>query len=106
VSVIGQQISHYRVLSRIGQGGMGEVFLAEDLSLDRKVALKFLPTRQADDESARRRLIREAHSAARLDHPFICKVYEVGQSDGQPFIAMEYVEGTTLGRQIAHGPLH
>jgi eukaryotic-like serine/threonine-protein kinase len=105
VSVIGQQISHYRILSRIGQGGMGEVFLAEDLSLDRKVALKFLPTTRADDESARRRLIREAHSAARLDHPFICKIYEVGQSDGQPFIAMEYVEGTTLGRHIAHGPL-
>jgi tetratricopeptide (TPR) repeat protein/predicted Ser/Thr protein kinase len=105
VSVIGQQISHYRILSRIGQGGMGEVFLAEDLSLDRKVALKFLPTTRADDQSARRRLIREAHSAARLDHPFICKIYEVGQSDGQPFIAMEYVEGTTLGRQIAQGPL-
>jgi tetratricopeptide (TPR) repeat protein/predicted Ser/Thr protein kinase len=103
--VIGKQISHYRILSRIGQGGMGEVFLAQDLSLDRKVALKFLPTTRADDEGARRRLIREAHSAARLDHPFICKIYEVGQSDDQPFIAMEYVEGTTLGRQIAQGPL-
>jgi len=103
--VIARQISHYRILSRIGQGGMGEVYLAQDLSLDRKVALKFLPATQADDHSARRRLVREAHSAARLDHPFICKIYEVGQSDEQPFIAMEYVEGTTLRDRIAHRPM-
>jgi tetratricopeptide (TPR) repeat protein/predicted Ser/Thr protein kinase len=103
--VIGTQISHYRILSRIGQGGMGEVYLAQDLTLDRKAALKFLPTTQSADQSARKRLAREAQSAARLDHPFICKVYEVGQADDRPFIAMEYVEGTTLKDRLAAGPL-
>jgi eukaryotic-like serine/threonine-protein kinase len=93
--VIGSHISHYRILSKIGQGGMGEVYLAEDLQLDRKVALKFLPEGQASDETARRRLLREANAAARLDHPFITKVYEVGEgaspagAPGIPFIAME-----------------
>ena len=109
--MIGSQISHYRILSKIGQGGMGEVYLAEDLQLDRKVALKFLPEGQAPDETARRRLLREANAAARLDHPFITKVYEVGEgapaagAPGIPFIAMELVEGETLKARLARGPL-
>ena len=109
--MIGSQISHYRILSKIGQGGMGEVYLAADLHLDRKVALKFLPEGQAPDETARRRLLREANAAARLDHPFITKVYEVGEGapaagdPGIPFIAMELVEGETLKARLARGPL-
>jgi serine/threonine protein kinase/tetratricopeptide (TPR) repeat protein len=84
---------------------MGEVYLAEDLQLDRKVALKFLPEEQAGEESARRRLLREANAAARLDHPFITKVYEVGEGGTRPFIAMELVEGATLKDRIIRGPL-
>jgi eukaryotic-like serine/threonine-protein kinase len=106
--VIGSQISHYRILSKIGKGGMGEVYLAEDLQLDRKVALKFLPDGQVPDETSRRRLLREANAAARLDHPFITKVYEVGQGDaapGIPFIAMELIEGETLRERLARGPM-
>src|SRR5262245_57396900 len=103
--MIGTQVTHYRIVSRIGQGGMGEVYLAQDLTLDRRAALKFLPATQSSDESARKRFAREAHAAARLDHPFICKVYEVGQSGDRPFIAMEYVDGTTLRDRLAAGPL-
>jgi eukaryotic-like serine/threonine-protein kinase len=93
--VVGSEISHYRIDALIGRGGMGEVYLARDLTLGRKVALKFLPG-EPDDASGRDRLVREAQSAARLDHPFICKIYEVAESGGRAFIAMEYVEGTTL----------
>ena len=103
--MVGRQVSRFRVLSSIGQGGMGQVYLAEDPSLHRKVALKFLPADLSADDTARQRLVQEARAAASLDHPFICKVYEVGVSDDQPFIAMEYVEGTTLGDRIARGPL-
>ena len=84
---------------------MGEVYLAEDLSLGRKVALKFLPASHTGDDSARERLLREAQAAASLDHPFICKVYEVGVSDDHPFIAMEYVDGTALNEKLAAGGL-
>lgn len=83
---------------------MGDVYLARDPSLDRRVALK-LPATHQTDETARRRLVDEALAAARLDHPFICKVYEAGESDGRPFIAMEYVEGTPLRDRLAAGPL-
>ena len=106
--MIGSQISHYRILSKIGKGGMGEVYVAEDLRLDRKVALKFLPEGQVPDETSRRRLLREANAAARLDHPFITKVYEVGQGDAAPqlpFIAMELVEGETLRERLTRGPM-
>jgi eukaryotic-like serine/threonine-protein kinase len=103
--MIGRQFSRYRVLSPIGEGGMAEVYLAEDLSLSRKVALKLLPAARTGDDSARQRLFQEAQSAASLDHPFVCKVYEVGRTDEQPFIAMEYVEGTTLKDRLAGGPL-
>ncbi len=103
--MIGQQISHYRIVRRIGEGGMGEVYLAQDLTLDRLVALKFPLRDQLGDEHARKRLMREAQAAAGLDHPFVCKVFEVDDADGQPFIAMEYVDGTTLKERIAAGPL-
>jgi serine/threonine protein kinase/tetratricopeptide (TPR) repeat protein len=86
----------YRMLSPLGAGGMGEVFLAEDTRLERRVAVKLLPASAAEDAVARERLRREALAAAALDHPFICKVYEIGDADGRFFIVMEYVEGETL----------
>jgi serine/threonine-protein kinase len=101
--MIGKALGHYRILEKIGQGGMGEVFLAEDASLHRKVALKFLPTEMQQDDTARKRFIREARSAAALDHPYICHINEVGESEGQDFIAMEYVEGQSLKDRIAAG---
>jgi serine/threonine-protein kinase len=97
---IGETISHFKILEKIGQGGMGEVFLAEDTSLDRRVALKFLPQDMAHDELARQRFLREAKSAAALDHPYICNVHEVGSAKGRHYIAMEYVEGQTLKERL------
>jgi len=102
--MVATEFSHYRVLSRLGAGGMGEVFLAEDLSLHRKVALKFLLP-AAGREDADGRLLREARAAAHLDHPFICKVYEVGEHDGRPFLAIEYVDGVTVRDRLAEGRL-
>ena len=87
-SMLGKEIGSYRILSLLGKGGMGEVYLAEDTKLDRKVALKFLPQEMQRDESARKRFLREAKSAAALDHPFICKIYETGQAQGKDFISM------------------
>ncbi|MDA2923932.1 serine/threonine protein kinase [Acidobacteria bacterium AH-259-L09] len=103
--MVGQTISHYRVLEKLGEGGMGEVFLAQDTSLDRKVALKFLPEFLQEDPIACKRFLREAKSAAALDHPYICKIYEVGEAEGKDFIAMEYVPGETLRDRLARGPL-
>lgn len=103
--MIGQDIAHFRILEKLGQGGMGEVFLAEDLSLHRKVALKFLLEASKSDSTARKRLLREARSAAGLDHPFICKIYEIGDCDGRDFIAMEYVPGQTLKEKLSGAPL-
>jgi serine/threonine-protein kinase len=103
--VIGETISHYRVLAKLGAGGMGDVYLAEDTALKRKVALKFL---QADINvlgHAKQRFLREARAAATLHHPNIVHVYEVGEADGKPFIAMEYIDGETLDRHIDRGPL-
>ncbi len=94
--MVGTTISHYNVIEKIGQGGMGEVYLAQDTTLDRKVALKFLLNELEQDSTARKRFLREAKSAAALDHPFICKIYEVGEVDDQSFISMEYVQGETL----------
>ena len=98
-------ISHYRLISRLGAGGMGEVHLADDLQLGRKVAIKLLPPELVADERARKRLIREARAAATLDHPNICGIYEVGESDGRSFIVMQYIEGETLAVRIKRRPL-
>ncbi len=103
--MVGKTLSHYKVLEKIGQGGMGEVFLAQDTTLDRKVALKFLPEELEQDSTAKKRFLREAKSAAALDHPYICHIHEVGEVEGKSFIAMEYVQGTTLGEKLTEGPL-
>ena len=101
----GGRISSYVIVDKLGEGGMGEVFLAHDSSLDRRVALKLLPDRLRHDATAKKRFLREAKSAAALDHPFICKIYEIGEAEGKPFIAMEYVRGETLEHRLARGPL-
>ena len=93
-------LSHYRIVSKIGAGGMGEVYLAEDTRLGRKVAIKFLSIESRVDEQARKRLIREAQAAARLDHPNICAIHEVGEEDDQSFIVMQYVDGETLAKLV------
>jgi len=104
--MIGRTVSHYHILEKIGKGGMGEVYLAEDTSLKRKVALKFLPEYLHQNELAHRRFLREAESAAALDHPYICHINEISQTEaGQDFIVMEYVEGQTLKDRLEEGPL-
>ena len=101
----GRTVSHYRIIEKIGQGGMGEVFLAEDTSLHRKVALKFLPPEMQRDPVAQKRFLREAHSAAALDNPYICSIHEVGEFEGKNFIVMEYVDGQTLMDKLRRGHL-
>lgn len=103
--MIGKSISQYRILEKIGEGGMGEVYLAEDTVLERKVALKFLPEKLRQDSTAATRFLREAKSAAAIDHPFICKIHEVGESAGKSFICMEYVKGETLAARLSEGLL-
>ncbi len=104
--MIGKAISHYRILEKIGAGGMGEVYLAEDTRLDRKVALKFLPAQFSADEEEKKRFIHEAKAASALDHPNICSVHEIGETpEGQLFIVMGYYEGKTLKEKIKAGPL-
>src|SRR6059036_1213827 len=100
VSIVGKQISHYQVVSRIGRGGMGEVFLAHDTSLGRKVALKLLRSDFTRIEERLGRFQQEARAASALNHPNILTIYEIGQVDNRPFIATEFIEGRTL-RQIA-----
>jgi predicted Zn-dependent protease/predicted Ser/Thr protein kinase len=100
----GQRISHYVIDRLLGKGGMGEVYLAHDTILDRDVAIKFLPDAIQHDSGARERFLREAKSAAALDHPFICQIYETGAEGGKSFIVMEYVEGCTLSKKLEAGP--
>jgi len=100
--MIGKIISHYKILENIGRGGMGVVYRAEDINLKRTVALKFLPSSSSYDEEAKRRFIHEAQSASALDHPNICTIYEIGESeDGQLFISMALYNGETLKEKIA-----
>ncbi len=103
--MIGKIIAHYRITARIGEGGMGEVYLADDTSLGRKVALKCLPAALRQDPIAHKRFLREAKSAAALDHPYICSIHEVGEAEGADYIVMEYVYGQTLRDKLEAGPL-
>jgi eukaryotic-like serine/threonine-protein kinase len=103
--MIGTTVSHYRIISHIGAGGMGTVYMAEDTNLKRRVALKFLTPEAAASPEAAARLLREARAASALDHPHIATIYEIGDHADQPFIAMAHYEGETLAARLAHGPL-
>ena len=100
-----ERVSHYRILKKLGSGGMGEVYLAEDENLGRTVAIKILPSEVASDLARNRRFVQEAKAASAIKHAGVAGIYELGESDGMHFIAMEYVEGETLESRIKGEPL-
>ena len=103
--MIGSTISHYKILSKLGEGGMGVVWKAEDTSLGRPVALKFLAPHLVSNAEVRKRFLREARTAAALSHPNICTVHEIGEANGRTFISMAYLDGHEMASEIAEGPI-
>src|SRR4029450_4440801 len=103
--MIPESIAHYRIIKKLGAGGMGEVYLALDTKLDRKVAIKVLHAGQLTEEPLKKRLIGEAQAAAKLDHPNICSIYDVNEADSFTFIVMQYIEGESLAQNMEWKPL-